>query len=155
MTREEIIAGLEFTVAMFLFDPSTGETYTEPRNDMDKTTIDACRGAIKELKDNSYELWKESYEVEHKRNIRLEEKIEALEQEPVLDKIKAEIEEEFEGCDICEWFDDYDYEENDISEYRLVGSIDRVFEIIDKYKAEGSHRKARNNGKERGNLPIS
>ena len=49
MTREEIIAGLKFTVEMFLFDPSTGETYTEPRNDMDKTTIDACKGAIELL----------------------------------------------------------------------------------------------------------
>ena len=49
MTREEIISSLEFTVDMFLFDPSTGEKYTEPSNDMDKTTIDACRGAIKLL----------------------------------------------------------------------------------------------------------
>lgn len=54
----------------------------------------------------------------------------------VLDKIRAEIKEKFEGCDICEWFDDYDYEENDISEYRPVGSIDMVLDIIDKYKAE-------------------
>ena len=49
MTREEIISGLKFTVEMFLFDPSTGEKYTEPRNDMDKITIDACRGAIELL----------------------------------------------------------------------------------------------------------
>ena len=49
MTREEIINGLKFTVEMFLLDPSTGETITEPRNDMDKTTIDACRGAIELL----------------------------------------------------------------------------------------------------------
>jgi len=49
MTREEIISGLKFTVDMFLFDPFTGETFTEPRNDMDKTTIDACRGAIELL----------------------------------------------------------------------------------------------------------
>jgi hypothetical protein len=34
---------------MFLFDPTTGETYKEPRNDMDKTTIDACNGAIELL----------------------------------------------------------------------------------------------------------
>ena len=64
MTREEIISGLKFTVEMFLFDPNTGEKYTEPRNDMDKTTIDACRGAIK-----------------------------LLEQESILDKISAEIKE--------------------------------------------------------------
>jgi hypothetical protein len=50
MTREEIISGLKFTVEMFLLNPSTGEIYTEPRNDMDKTTIDACRGAIEVLK---------------------------------------------------------------------------------------------------------
>ena len=63
MTKEEIIAGLKFTVGMFLFDPSTGETFTEPRNDMDKTTIDACKGAI-----------------------------ELLEQEPVIDKIRERVE---------------------------------------------------------------
>ena len=49
MTRKEIIDGLKFTVDMFLFDPSTGETYTEPRNEEDKITIDACKGAIELL----------------------------------------------------------------------------------------------------------
>ena len=49
MTIKEIIDGLKFTVDMFLFDPITGETYTESRNDMDKTTIDACKGAIELL----------------------------------------------------------------------------------------------------------
>jgi hypothetical protein len=49
MTVKEIIDGLKFTVDMFLFDPTTGETYKEPRNDMDKTTIDACNGAIELL----------------------------------------------------------------------------------------------------------
>lgn len=49
MTSEEIIDGLKFTVDMFLFDPTTGETYKEPQNDMDKTAIDACKGAIELL----------------------------------------------------------------------------------------------------------
>jgi len=49
MTIKEIIDGLKFTVDMFLFNPSTGEIFTEPRNDMDKTTIDACKGAIELL----------------------------------------------------------------------------------------------------------
>ena len=49
MTRDEIISGLKFTIEMFLLNPSTGEKYSEPRNDMDMTTIDACRGAIKLL----------------------------------------------------------------------------------------------------------
>lgn len=55
MTREEIIDGLKFTVGMFLFDPLTGETITEPRNDMDKITIDACRGAIELLEQETCE----------------------------------------------------------------------------------------------------
>ena len=49
MILKEIINGLKFTVDMFLFDPNTGETFTEPRNDLDKTTIDACKGAIELL----------------------------------------------------------------------------------------------------------
>lgn len=51
MTREEIIGGLKFTVEMFLFNPNTGENREEYElNDMDKTTIDACKGAIELLK---------------------------------------------------------------------------------------------------------
>ena len=49
MTIKEIMAGLKFTIDMFLFDPDTGKALTEPRNDMDKTTIDACNGAIELL----------------------------------------------------------------------------------------------------------
>lgn len=60
MTREEIIGGLKFTVEMFMYNPSTGEKYTEPRNDLDKTTIDACRGAIKLLERESAH-WTEDF----------------------------------------------------------------------------------------------
>ena len=49
MTIAEIISGLKFTIEMFLFDPNTGEKLTEPRNNMDKITLDACKGAIKAL----------------------------------------------------------------------------------------------------------
>ena len=62
--------------------------------------------------------------------------IKALEQEPILDKIRAEIETKYGQCDICEYFEDYDYEENDISEYRPIGNIADILQIIDKYKAE-------------------
>ena len=58
------------------------------------------------------------------------------EQEPILDKIRAEIETKYGQCDICEYFEDYDYEENDISEYRPIGDIADILQIIDKYKAE-------------------
>lgn len=58
------------------------------------------------------------------------------EQEPVLDKIRAEIETKYGHCDICEYFEDYDYEENDISEYRPIGNIADILQIIDKYKAD-------------------
>ena len=54
----------------------------------------------------------------------------------VLDKIRAEIETKYGQCDICEYFEDYDYEENDISEYRPIGDISDILQIIDKYKAE-------------------
>lgn len=50
MTNDEIIQGLQFTIDMFLFDPFTGESLTEPRNDDDKITIDACREAIAVLR---------------------------------------------------------------------------------------------------------
>ena len=49
MTYKEIIDGLRFTISMFLFDPFTGETAKEARNDLDKITVDACRNAIKIL----------------------------------------------------------------------------------------------------------
>lgn len=54
----------------------------------------------------------------------------------LLDKIRSEIEEKYSNCDICEWFEDYDYEENDISEYQQVGDISDILAIIDKYRAE-------------------
>lgn len=60
----------------------------------------------------------------------------------LLNKIKQEILENFDGCDICEYFEDYDYEENDISEYRSVGSINDIIKIIDKY--DGSANLAKN-----------
>lgn len=52
----------------------------------------------------------------------------------VLDKIRAEIKEEYGDYDICEWFEDYDYEENDISEYQQVGAVSNILAIIDKYR---------------------
>ena len=42
----------------------------------------------KQEKDKSYTLWKESYEVERQRSIRLEEKIKALEKEPCEDAVR-------------------------------------------------------------------
>ena len=56
----------------------------------------------------------------------------------VLDKIRDEIETKYGQCDICEYFENYDYEENDISEYRPIGNIADILQIIDKYKAEES-----------------
>ncbi len=97
MTREEIIDGLKFTVDMFLFDPTTGETYKEPRNDMDKTTIDACNGAIELL----------------------------LEQESVLDKIRAGL-KELPNANSSYWHGGDMVNRND------------VLEIIDRYaESEG------------------
>ena len=50
--REKIIAGLEFTKAMITFNPSTGEDIEpENLNEEDKTSYDACVGAITLLKE--------------------------------------------------------------------------------------------------------
>ena len=54
--------------------------------------------------------------------------------EQVLEQIRAEIETKYGQYDICEYFEDYDYEENDISEYRLIGDIADILQIIDKYR---------------------
>ena len=52
MDREKVINGLEFTKAMITFNPSTGEDI-EPGNlnEANKTTYDACVGAIALLKE--------------------------------------------------------------------------------------------------------
>lgn len=52
----------------------------------------------------------------------------------VLDKIRAEIEEEYGDYNICEWYENYDYEENDTSEYMFIGNVSDILAIIDKYK---------------------
>lgn len=97
MTREEIIQGLQFTIDMFLLNPTTGETYTEPRNDMDKTTIDACKGAIKLLREESEkdeviltkkeygELVSSEFDNGYAKGFR-----EALEQEPCEDAVSRQ-----------------------------------------------------------------
>ena len=51
----------------------------------------------------------------------------------VIEDIKAEIETEYGSYDICEYYEDYDYEENDISEYQYVGTVADIIKIIDKH----------------------
>ena len=53
-------------------------------------TKEALAMVIKTLQDKSYTLWKESYEVEHQKNIRLEEKIKELEQKFCEDAVSRE-----------------------------------------------------------------
>ena len=51
---EKIIEGLEFTKEMITFDPSTGKDIEpENLNEANKTTYDACVGAIAMLKEQS------------------------------------------------------------------------------------------------------
>lgn len=51
MTIDEIIEGLQFTIDMFLFDPSTGEVIDKTKLNKDsRWTVDACENAIKLLK---------------------------------------------------------------------------------------------------------
>jgi hypothetical protein len=52
--REKVIKGLEFTKAMITFNPSTGEDIEpENLNEADKTSYDACVGAIALLKEQA------------------------------------------------------------------------------------------------------
>jgi hypothetical protein len=52
MDREKVIKGLEFTKSMITFNPSTGEDIEpENLNEADKTSYDACVGAIALLKE--------------------------------------------------------------------------------------------------------
>lgn len=50
-----------------------------------------------------------------------------------LQQIFDEIVERFGGCNICEWVEDYDYDENNISEYRSVGDVGEILGIIKRY----------------------
>ncbi len=54
--------------------------------------------------------------------------IEALEQEHDPDKITAEIKEKFDGCSICEWFDDYSCD--------VPCPIESLDAVLDKIEAE-------------------
>jgi hypothetical protein len=55
MTREDIISGLKMTIGLFLFDPTTGNTLEKHMlNDTDRTTVEACEGAIKLLSGATY-----------------------------------------------------------------------------------------------------
>lgn len=54
---EKVIKGLEFTKAMITFNPLTGEDIEpENLNEEDKTTYDACVGAIALLKEQKWHL---------------------------------------------------------------------------------------------------
>lgn len=57
----------------------------------------------------------------------------------VLEDIKAEILKEYSGCELCIWDEDYDYDDNDISEYRFVANIDDIIDIIDKHIGGGKY----------------
>lgn len=92
MTKEELRAHCEKQVKMCEEwakgndrEPS-GKIYEEHKLILD---------LINELQDKSYELWKESYEEEHRRNIRLEEKIKALEQQSIAEERYQDLIEYF------------------------------------------------------------
>ena len=53
-----------------------------------------------------------------------------VEQEPLLDKIRAEIIEKYWDCDICKWEIDYK------PHYNIRGDVNDILQIIDKYKGD-------------------
>ena len=96
MTRDEAINELKCAIDLTHFNPLTGEI-SEWLNDDNQRFVDACDMAIK-----------------------------ALEQEPILDKIKADI---FNACS-----DNYHMPVNSLI-------CDQIFEIIDQYRAESEVEK--------------
>ena len=68
MTIEEIIDGLQFTIDMFLFNPSTGEI--QPKhllNEDSRLTVDACEGAIDTMR--KYQQLQADYEARLKADM--------------------------------------------------------------------------------------
>ena len=59
--------------------------------------------------------------------------MQAMAVDKVLEEIKDEILKEYSGCELCIWDRDYDFDDNDISEYRFVANIDDIIDIIDKH----------------------
>lgn len=87
--------------------------------------------AIKELKILKEDYWDDDgYGHETKQYddtmLAIDMAIRALEAQKHLD--------EYRGFDICEWQEDYDWDENDISEYRSVASVYDF--LIDELKGE-------------------
>ena len=143
MTRKEIIDGLKFTVDMFLFDPRTGETFTEPRNDMDKTTIDACKGAIELLEQTDGDLKAEidklpRIKVGNSNSPTVKYCIDERLLYEILEKMKGEAEREKEEqtYDWCKGCKEYDTEKHCCHRYSsfiresLQENINAVLEDI-------------------------
>lgn len=123
MTKEEIINGLKLTIGKCLFDPYTVELSTEQISFTEKLTIDACNGAIDLL------------EQEHTKE-------EKLKHEPILDKIKAEIEQIIEQERFARSV--FRGEEKDYAKAeQCTGSImayNNVIRLIDKYTTGRSEK---------------
>lgn len=72
-----------------------------------------------------YEWLKDEYALNYKDKEALKKAIKALEQEPVLDKIRAEIEQEQD-----DFMDDKDYDDG------VRFGLMQAYQIIDKYRGE-------------------
>lgn len=68
--------------------------------------------------------------------------IKALEQEPVLDKIRAEIETKYGQCKLTEYIVQYDGICTSVND---IGDIADILQIIDKYKTETEANSGNNN----------
>lgn len=118
MTREKIIQGLQFTIEMCLFDPMTGaKRPKEVLNDLDKTTVDSCEGAIKLLEQEPF-INKPC----------VSEKVCEHDKQMVLDKIRAEIEQN--AYPIV----------HGVNNHEKGMTLYGILQIIDKYKAESEDK---------------
>lgn len=115
MTREELKQHCEKQVkACEMWAENRGQEPSGKVYEEHKLILDL----INELQDKSYELWKESYEVEHARNIQLEEKIKLLEQQPSEDCVSRQA-----VLDLATTIQTDDYSGNEIIDVVEVDDI--------------------------------
>ena len=146
MTREEAIKELEILKEDYWDDDGYGHKTKQYDNTM--LALDMAMKAL-EQEPQTFKWCTDCREYDqekhccHRWSKVIRNTVEEMKQEyierDVLDKIRAEIETKYGQCDICEYFEDYDYEENDISEYRPIGNIADILQILDKYKAESEN----------------
>lgn len=88
---------------------------------------------LKQIEKDIYVPSIESTFLDDAKSCAIHSVIEELEQEPILDKIRAEIETKYGQCKLTEYIVQYDGICTSVND---IGDMADILQIIDKYKAE-------------------